>query len=231
VIDIHCHILPAVDDGPLTMQTSITMASMATADGIRAVIATPHTDGIRVNRTSVAQSVAVLNKELQHQNIQLNIYPGYEIPYHLVAELGAEHTLAGSRYVLVEFPPNYVPQGAFNTLYNLTLSDLIPIIAHPERNAAILDQPDILQDFLEAGALTQITATSITGELGPEVQLCADHLLKNKMVHFIATDSHSPAFRAPVLGKAHARVKKILGRQQADLLFIDNPGRILQAPA
>lgn len=229
MIDIHCHILPAMDDGPLTLETSLAMARISAADGISTIIATPHTDGINVNRDSVIKAVSALNRELQINNIQLTVLPGYEIPYELISDLAATHTLAGSEYVLLEFPHDYIPQGAANTIYNLIASGLKPIIAHPERNSDVLAQPSVVSDLAETGAFVQLTASSITGELGPDIQQCAFYLLKSGIVDFIATDSHSPAFRTPVLKKAHRKIKKLLGRQQADLLTRDNPARIIRA--
>ena len=229
MIDIHCHILPGLDDGPQQLENSIAMASIAARDEIRVIIATPHADGFRVNQVTVAAKVNELNNELTKLAISLKIVAGYEIPYHLIPDLASTHTLAGSRYVLIEFPQAYIPQDAITTIYNLINKGLQPIIAHPERNSGILAQPDLLADLIDAGALSQLTAASVTGELGPDLQRCAIYLLSNNMVHFIATDSHSPSFRAPVLRKAHTLAKKLLGQQQADLLTIGNPGKILEA--
>ena len=228
MIDIHCHILPATDDGPNTMETSLAMAEISAADGIQTIIATPHTDGIRVNRESVIKGVAKLNIELQLNKTPLKVLPGYELPFHLVSELGPTHTLAGSKYLLIEFPHQYIPQGASSTLYNLIYSGFKPIIAHPERNNEVLANPTRLVELVETGALVQLTASSITGDLGPDIQHCAHYLLNNGIGDFIATDSHSPAFRAPVLSKAHVTVKKLLGRKKADLLVMENPRKIIQ---
>lgn len=229
MIDIHCHILPGLDDGPQHLKTSTAMASIAAKDGTRTIIATPHTDGIRVNRDTVAVKVRELNSELDRLSIPLEILPGYEIPYHLVPDLAATHTLAGSKYVLIEFPHTYVPNDALATVYDLIDKGLFPIIAHPERNGGVLAEPDLLINLIEAGALVQLTAASITGELGPDIQQCSVYLLSNSMVHFIATDSHSPSFRKPTLRKAYTLAAKLLGSERTDLIAINNPGKILSA--
>ena len=231
MIDIHCHILPGLDDGPQRLETSIAMASIAANDGIRVIIATPHTDGIRVNQDTVTRSVKELNHKLEHLDLPLEIVAGFEVPYELVPDLAATHTLDGSNYVLIEFPHTYLPSDALGTIYRLLDQGLQPVIAHPERNGGVLTQPDRLADLVQAGALTQLTAASMTGELGPELQRCSMHLLRNNMVHFIATDSHSPTFRSPVLRKAHTMAAKVLGKEQADLLTTGNPGKILRAAA
>jgi len=229
VIDIHCHILPNIDDGPATLKTSLSMASIAAKDGIHTVIATPHTEGFRVNAERVADAVERLNYELQQKKIPLIVLPGHEIPFHQVTELADTHTLAGSRYVLVEFPHNYVPEDAPHILFELHASGLIPVIAHPERNRAVIMNPDILADFIYSGVLVQITAASITGELGPDIERCAYHLLQNEMTHFIATDSHSPSFRKPVLRKALKTVSRLIGTKKAEMLIIENPAKIIQS--
>ena len=229
MIDIHCHILPGIDDGPEKLKTSLSMAAIAAKDGIHTVIATPHTDGVRVNAEKVADEVIRLNNELQKKKIPLTIFPGYELPYHLMTELAATHTLAGSKYVLVEFPHNYIPTDATDTLYELHESGLIPIIAHPERNRSVIMNPDILADFTYSGILVQITAASITGELGPDIERCAYHLLHNGMTHFIATDSHSPSFRKPVLKKVTKIVSRVVGQEKAEMLVIGNPAKIIQS--
>lgn len=228
MIDIHCHILPGVDDGPLLLKSSLSMAKIAAGDGITTIIATPHTDGIRVNRQTVAALVERLNSELQRHAIPVRIAPGHEVPYHLVAELADTHTLAGSRYVLAELPHTCFPAGALRTVYWLLDRGLVPVIAHPERNTDILFDPDLLRGLVEAGALAQLTADSVTGELGTDIQRCAHYLLEHDLVHFIATDSHSPTFRKPVLRKAHGVAARLIGRQRADQLTRGNPEKILQ---
>ena len=228
MIDIHCHILPGVDDGPQHLNSALTMARVAAEDGISTIIATPHTDGIRVNRNLVEDKVLILNNELASNQIALKIVPGYEIPYHLVPDLAKSHTLVNSNYILIEFPHTYLPRDALGTVYSLVDQGLQPIIAHPERNGGILQDPGQMEDLIAAGALSQLTASSVTGEQGPDVQRCANYLLVNNMAHFIATDSHSPSFRIPVLSKAHAIAVKLLGKTQADYLTIGNPEKILQ---
>ena len=228
MIDIHCHILPGLDDGSESMEVSLTMAAMAADDGITTIIATPHTDGIRVNAANVETAVREFNAELRRRNIALHVVPGYEIPFHRARELAEGHRLAESRYVLVEFPHEYLPADSVQLLHTLILNGLKPIIGHPERNGSIMIRPDCLHDHIEAGALVQITADSITGNFGPDVQQCAYYLLHQKMVHFIATDSHAPTYRKPVLSKARKTAGRLLGKQKADALVLDNPLKILQ---
>lgn len=216
-----------MDDGPIHLRSSLEMASIAADDGIRTIIATPHTDGIRVNRTSVLAAVTQLNQELVSEGIQVEIIPGFEIPYHLVKELAETHTLGSSNHVLIEFHHRFVPGDALSTLHKLLDKNFQPIIAHPERNMQILENPDRLDDFINAGALLQLTASSITGDMGPDILQCSHLLLQKGYVHFIATDSHSPSFREPVLSKAYKTVTKINGRAMADRIFMQNASSII----
>ncbi|MBW2328492.1 MAG: hypothetical protein JRF04_02560 [Deltaproteobacteria bacterium] len=226
MIDIHCHILPGIDDGADRLQTSLAMATMAARDGITTVIATPHTDGITVNRTVVQQAVNRLNIELTEQGIDLEVVAGYEIPANLVCDLQS-HTIADSPYILVEFPHQYLPEDAAETLYTLVQAGRKPIIAHPERNGSVLRNPELLHELVAVGAMIQLTAASVTGDFGPDILHCANYLLRNQLVHFLATDSHSPTFRKPVLSPARKAAARLIGREEADKLVVDNPKAIL----
>ena len=226
MIDIHCHILPGIDDGADRLQTSLAMARMAARDGITTVIATPHTNGVTVNRTVVQQAVDRLNIELAEQDIDLVVVAGYEIPANLVCDLQS-YTIADSPYILVEFPPQYLPEDAAETLYTLVQAGRKPIIAHPERNGSVLRNPELLRELVAVGSMIQLTAASVTGDFGPDILHCANYLLRNRLVHFLATDSHSPTFRKPVLSPARKAAARLIGREQADRLVIDNPKEIL----
>ncbi len=228
MIDIHSHILPGLDDGPQSLETSVAMAKTADDDGIRTIIATPHTDGIRVSSETVLTAVEDLNRELARRNISVAIFPGHELPCHLAAGLAATHTLAGSRYVLLEYPPAYIPNDALTILNGLLDQGLVPVIAHPERNSMVLQQPELLAVHREAGALVQVTAGSLTGEHGPDIQQCALYLLFKRMVDFIGTDSHGPDFRAPILHRARNMATRLMGRDQAARLVQANPEKILR---
>jgi protein-tyrosine phosphatase len=204
------------------------MAAAAADDGITTIIATPHTDGIRVGKNSVEDGVRLLNTALQGENLGVEILAGYEIPSYLFASLGKTHTLAGSSYVLVEFPHTHLPADAMATVTEAIANKLRPIIAHPERNPDILARPALLEGLTDAGALAQLTAASLIGEEGPDIQHCSHHLLKKGLVHFIATDSHSPSFRRPVLSEARRVAEKIVGPDAAAALMTANPERIIR---
>lgn len=211
------------------MDLSLAMAEMAVKDGIEVIIATPHADGAQITPERLAAAVRDLNRELIARHIPLNVAPGFEIPHYLVLDLAATHTLAGSRHVLVEFPFDILPGDAPALISTLIGRGFLPIIAHPERNGDIIADPRQLMELISAGAQVQVTAASITGELGPDCQRCAHYLLRRGLAHFIATDAHSPTFRTPVLSRACAVVSKLLEPERVALLVEGNPRKILQA--
>lgn len=228
MIDIHSHILPGIDDGAPDLNASLAMADIAVADGIQVVIATPHVDASgHLSMAMINTAVDQLNSVLQQRGIALAVFPGAELQSHAAIQFADQYCLAAGSFFLLEFPHSHLPADALDLIYTFVQKGLTPIIAHPERNREISMDPNKLAAFVGAGARTQITAGSLTGELGANAQTCAQFLLKRNMVHFMATDAHSPNFRKPMLRKAVKKAKKYLGRKGALALVRDNPLAIL----
>ncbi len=227
MIDIHCHILPGIDDGSQDFDISLKMARIAAADNITTIIATPHVGDNHLPRAKIIALVQALNAALEQEQIDILILPGAEIQSHWALNLCHEHCLADSPYLLLEFPHSYLPGDALDIIFSLLEQNKKVILAHPERNFAIYSDPRKIIPLIEAGAKVQITAESLIGKQGPDVRNCANYLLKNKMVHYLATDSHSPNFRKPCLSNALKKAEKILGRREAIKLVKDNPEKIL----
>lgn len=226
MIDIHSHILPGIDDGAPDIAESLRMAKMAVKDGIKTMIATPHLIGNSVYSELIQTKIKELRTALENADVPLDIYSGGEISYHYDGDI-SKFGLCASRYILLELPHKYVPEDIDLKIYNLQIQGYTVIIAHPERNMAILKQPTILEELLETGALAQITAESVTGHLGSQVQYCAHHLLRSKMVQFLATDSHASLQRKPLLKKAVSIAGKIIGKTKALKLVTTNPQKII----
>ncbi len=235
MIDIHSHILPAIDDGSFSVEESIAMARQAVADGIRTVVATPHTlNGVYCNPLrEVTDHVANLRGILQKNRIELNLCPGSEA--HICVGL-TEKILSGEvatinnngQYVLVEFPVHAIPSGLKDELFRLKLKGITPIIAHPERNMVFQRRLEFLYDLVAMGSIVQITATSITGGLGEEAMECAHILLDLRLAHIIATDSHSTENRPSVLSPAVEVAGEIVGDiNEAKEMVTIRPGAIL----
>lgn len=235
MIDLHSHILPAIDDGSSSVEESIAMAKQAVGDGIRTVVATPHTlNGVYYNPLDkVINHVADLCEILQENRIELNLCSGSEV--HICIGL-AKKILSGEvatinnngQYALIEFPVQAIPSGSKNELFQLKLKGITPIIAHPERNMVFQHQLELLYDLVAMGSIVQVTAMSITGGLGEEAMECAHKLLDLRLAHVIATDSHSPENRPPVLSQAVEVAAEILGNiKEAEEMVTIRPDAIL----
>ena len=235
MIDLHCHILPGIDDGPAHMDESLAMARQAAADGIKTLVAAPHTlNEVYLNpRHQVLEHVAHLQKALAEHKIDIEICMGSEV--HICTGL-AKKILAGEvatindtgRYVLVEFPLHVIPPGSQEELFQMKLSDITPILAHPERNPVFQNHPERLGYFVDMGCLIQITAMSITGLLGEDAMDCAHTLLEQRKVHVIASDAHSFDNRPPILSPAVDVAARNLGsREEAEAMVIHRPRAIL----
>lgn len=219
MIDIHCHILPGLDDGAKDIDQSIEMARQAEAQGVRSVIATPHhANGFHWNESDqVLRAVERLNEALVQRNISLHTLPGQEI--RIYGQIlnhyreGRLHTLAGSKYLLLELPATQIPVQVLNMIDQLRMMGLIPIIAHPERNFVIFQSSKRLSELVERGALCQLTAHSIAGKRGKKLQeFCLD-LCKQHLIHFIASDVHNVSNRGFLLSEAYETVERTLGRE------------------
>jgi len=228
MIDIHNHILPQVDDGARDLEESLAMAKMAEKDGIRHIIATPHLLDPGISREAIADKTAALNEALRAGGLSVRVHPGAEIPIHLLDMPRWRIGLAASRFLLVEFPPDTILPGAAELFRGLIRQGHKIIIAHPERNLAAMQKPERLLDLLEPGVSVQITAGSLTGDMGKTAQSLARHLLSLQQVAYIASDAHNAHTRPPVLSKALAAAARWL-KQPADRLATENPRQILDA--
>lgn len=218
MVEMHCHILFGLDDGPVQMEQSVAMAEKAVASGITSIIATPHhLNGHYNNEPKVVnQAVYMFRAELAKRNIRLQIDPGQEIRVHdrLIEDLYAGKccTLAGSRYMLLELPFGHIPSQFPGILHELRIAGITPIIAHPERNLVILKKPLLLSEYLFQGGLCQLTAESFTGLFGRKVQKWCFHFCKENGFHFISSDAHDTKHRTFKLDVVYPLLERRLGR-------------------
>jgi protein-tyrosine phosphatase len=229
MIDIHCHILHGIDDGPNYIQESIEMAKIAAADGISKIVATPHIKHSILLATEIQTRIEHLNNLLKSLHIPVEILPGADVFVLNDISLLNEFTLNKSQYLLIEFPHTHMPISAKNMLFNLILNGFLPIISHPERNPSIIREPDLLLQLIDDNIFVQITANSLTGKFGSKVKKCAIHLLKMGIVSFIASDAHSSNHRKPVLSKGLQIAEKIIGKDEAAKLVLANPEAVIAA--
>ena len=237
MIDIHTHILPAIDDGPTTMTESLEMCRIAVNDGIKKMIATPHVQNgmYDLDANKVLEKIHLLNQLVKQEGLDLVIFPGAEVHLSdrlLDAEILKESNIltlnGGKKYILLEFPFQWVPSGTEHVIFKLRSMGFTPILPHLERNFKIQRDPSMIRHFAEMGAILQVTAQSITGDFDAAPMKCALWMLKNNLVHVIASDAHSPAGRPPILTKALKVVSDKLGEEAAKKMVLDHPGMILE---
>jgi protein-tyrosine phosphatase len=231
-VDIHCHLLPGIDDGPDDWDESVAMARMAADDGTTTIIATPHQLGSfgQNQGDAIRRSVAELQERTAAAGVTLNILPGADvrIEERLVERLLSRDVLTlgdHGRHVLLELPHElYLPLESL--VERLSRHDIVAILSHPERNNGILRRPEILAPLVDAGCLLQITAGSLCGSFGPECQQLAESLLVGGLVHFVATDGHGSQSRRPRMRRAYQRVSELAGIEIAAELCNLNPARV-----
>ncbi|USL31734.1 tyrosine protein phosphatase [Bacillus sp. PK9-021] len=198
MIDLHCHILPNVDDGAPNDEMSLEMARNAVSEGIHTIVATPHHQNGRYlnEKKDIIQYVQELNDLLKKEEIPLTILPGQEIRLYgeLLDDYQEEKILTlndTGKYLFIEFPSSQVPHYAERLLFDIQSKGLIPIIVHPERNSRLLEEPDLLYKFITNGALAQVTAGSVTGHFGKRIKKFSHQLIQSNLVHFVSSDAHN----------------------------------------
>lgn len=239
MIDIHSHILAGLDDGAQDMAESIAMAEIAVSDGVRRMVATPHNAwdmGLRERVTFMVSMVRDMVRELQVAldacHVELQVVPGLEV--YLIPEVlkqldtGQAFTLDETRYLLLELPLSAYPFYTENVLFELQVKGIVPILAHPERNIVIQEDPNILYPLVERGVLIQLTATSLTGLFGSLAEKTAQRLLEHNMAHIIASDAHTLTKRSPVLSAGVEEAARMIGEQRAVAMVEDVPAAILR---
>jgi protein-tyrosine phosphatase len=207
MIDLHGHYLPGVDDGAGNLEASLAMLRCAEADGIEAVVVTPHACG----STCKVKDLECLRRQYEEwlaalaaSGLRLRILPGAEVYFtsELLPILKDQRdllTINNGSYFLLEFPHDYVYAHSKDFIFKIMTEGFIPIISHPERNSEIQRSPAVLRDLVKAGALCQVNAGSLRGDFGNSAQQCAFELIKGNLVHVIASDAHDMDSRKPEL--------------------------------
>lgn len=233
MIDFHCHILPGLDDGAKNIEESLAMAKIAEEDGIQALVCTPHLyeESYDTMLETATPRFEELEQRLIDSGSKLKLIFGAEV--HVAPELPAFITrkkipLIGGRYILLELPFNEVPGYMKHLIFELRIAGVTPIIAHPERNIVLADDPNILLTWLEQGALAQVNAGSIIGIFGHNAAQTAEIMLTHHMVHFIGSDAHhAEGRRTPMLSPCRQALEEMLGKEQAEDLLTNNPTKAI----
>jgi protein-tyrosine phosphatase len=232
MVDIHSHILSNVDDGARSLEESVEMCRASATDGIGVMVATPHAHD-SVHKTHdpefLREKVAELNSKLGG-NPRIVLGCELRFTHALVRQLCETHsapTIAGGPYALVEFPHAVVPNGSEHPLFELMSNRITPIIAHPERNMMLLNEPERFYDLISMGVLGQMDTGSITGQFGKKVQAASRVMLENGLIHFIASDCHNTRNRLPGMSAAVASTAEVVGEEYAHAIAEDNPAAVV----
>ncbi|MEW5806656.1 MAG: CpsB/CapC family capsule biosynthesis tyrosine phosphatase [Acidobacteriota bacterium] len=235
VIDIHCHILPGLDDGIETMEDAIKACRIARKDGISGLVATPHfREGFfYATPTVIMESISLLKEAIAREGIDLDIFPGSEV--HITDNIpgkikdGSIITMnMTGRYLLLELPYQQYPVEFEKVIFSLKLAGITPILSHPERVKYFNDDIRRVAQAVELGSFVQITSSSIMGHFGEEVRDFSRECAARGLVHIIASDSHDTRSRAPELMEAYHAMATIVGEEDAFRMISDNPLAIVE---
>lgn len=235
--DLHCHILPGLDDGAQTMEDSLEMARLAAASGVRAIVATPHCnlplhEPANYLTPELLQSVKELRQALEQAGLPLKLYPGAEIfctPQ--LADLLLEQklmTLGATRYLLMEFYFDEDPDFMEECFSAVSAQGCIPVVAHPERYEAIQRNPQRIVSWFTGGPIIQLNKGSILGKLGTRAQNASRWILERGLAHVVASDAHSPEARTTFMGEVRRLLEEEYDPEYARILLSENPARILK---
>ena len=236
MIDIHCHLLPGIDDGATDMAQSLAMARLAVADGISHAVLTPHIQPGRWDNSAqaIAAATAALRAALGREGIPLKLGFAAEVRLSdqifqqleegIIPFLGESD---GSKVMLLEFPHTHILPGTDKLVTWLLRNGIRPLIAHPERNREIIQDPRKLAPFIAQGCLAQLTGASLTGRFGEGARQAAAFFIREAQVDYLASDAHNTSTRPPAMADARDIITRLAGEDRAQALTIDNPRRLV----
>jgi protein-tyrosine phosphatase len=233
MLDLHCHILPGLDDGATNLLVSLEMAKALVADGVTVAACTPHIlPGLYPNSgPQIRQATAQLQQIFDREAVPLKLVPGADnhITPSFVAELRSGHllSLADTRYVLVEPPHHVAPPRLEDLFFSLLVAGFVPILTHPERLTWIEAHYQTVQRLAQAGVWMQLTAGSLFGAFGRAPRYWSERMLDEGLVHFLATDAHDAKRRPPNLGAGRECAAKRVGDSEAEHLVVTRPRGVL----
>lgn len=234
MIDLHCHILPGIDDGAADLSTASAMARAMVADGVTVVACTPHIlPGLYHNTGPLIRAaIARLQRTLDFAGIELRLVGGADVHIapDVVAGLRAGRllSLAESRYVLIE-PPHHVAPPRMESLFSGMLdAGYVPVLTHPERLQWIKSHYELIGNLAALGVWMQITSGSLSGEFGTQAKYWAEKLLDDGLVHILATDSHDMGRRSPNLSRGRDLAAERVGEERAVHLVLTRPRGVIE---
>ncbi|SEA33870.1 tyrosine-protein phosphatase [Microbulbifer marinus] len=235
MIDLHCHLLPGIDDGARDLDQALRLARMAVADGITHCVATPHIHPGRYENSlaSITEVFTAFKTELERADIPLQLGMAAEIRLSeeiLTMVAGRQVPFLGSwqgdRVLLLELPHSHIPPGVEQLIRWLQTQKIRPMIAHPERNKDVLRDFNKVLPLARLGCLFQVTAGAVAGDFGEGPMQRARQLLERELVTILATDAHHEVRRPPVLEKGRRAAEAVVGESKSWELVRQIPGRI-----
>ncbi len=230
MVDIHCHLLPGVDDGAKSWEISEEMCRIAAADGVQHIVCTPHANDEYVYDRGQHEERLQQLRERVGGKIQLSLGCDFHFSFDNIQEAlvtPEKFVISGSDYLLVEFSDFSISPAMNDALLRFLSLGITPVITHPERNMVIQRQPEFVLKLAEQGCVIQVTANSLTGHWGGQAKKLALWLLERDAVHVIASDAHDTRHRPPILSKAKAAITDLYGAELATALVQDNPRAII----
>ena len=232
--DLHCHLLPGIDDGPAELSVSLEMARMAVADGITVTACTPHIyPGLYDNDAQgIHRAIEAMRRVLAANDIPLQLVGGADV--HLAPGLaeaiaeGRVPTLAGSRYLLFEPPHHVAPPRLEETVFELVAAGITPVVTHPERLSWVEDHFAMFERLARRGAWMQVTSGALTGRFGKRPRYWAERFVGEGLTMILATDAHDPRRRPPLLAEGRDAAARLLGAAAAHDLVVTHPSLILR---
>ena len=223
MVDLHCHLLPGVDDGSKSMAISLRLAKEAIENGVTHALLTPHhMNGRYVNhKQDVIRRTKEFQEQLKIHDIPLTVFPGQEVRINgqLLEALDKDDILfadTGNHYLMLEFPDDDVPHYTNQMIFDLQKRGITPVIVHPERNTKIMAQPDLLYQLLEKGCLSQITASSYVGTFGKRVENFSRQLIEAGQGYIFASDAHDLPGRKYEMRQAFEKLSQEFGNELAE---------------
>ena len=230
MFDIHCHMLPAVDDGATDWETAEAMARIAAGDGIKHVVCTPHANDRYVYDRAAHQARVDEFTARMDGRITFSLGCDFHFSFENITDALASpdrYLISGSDYLLVEFSDFSLAPQTLDTLRRFLAMGITPIVTHPERNPILQRTPNLVLQMVEVGCAVQVTANSLTGHWGENSRRVCHWLLDREAVHIVASDAHDTRHRPPVLSPAVRHISSAYGKDRARALTTENPAAVV----